>query len=85
MGTRSIRGLAGPVPVRVISSPGGAPHAVMLDGRRRMVVAVRDSWRVQDRWWTDDPVDRSYFDVIVEPGRHALIFRESSGGWFVHA
>jgi len=40
---------------------------------------------VQDRWWTDDPVDRSYFDVIVEPGRHALIFRESSGGWFVHA
>ena len=35
--------------------------------------------------WTDEPVDRSYFDVILEPGRPALIYRESSGDWFMHA
>jgi hypothetical protein len=85
VGTRSLRGLAGAGPVEVFTSPDGTPHALMRDGRRRLVVAMRDSWRVQDRWWTDDPVDRSYFDVIVEPGRHALIFRENSGDWFIHA
>jgi len=84
MGTRSIRGLGGPEPARVIASPGGAPHAVITGGRRRLVVAVRDSWRVQDRWWTDDPVDRAYFDVVIEPGRVALVYREASGDWFIH-
>jgi hypothetical protein len=48
------------------------------------VVAVRDSWRVQDRWWTDEPVDRSYFDVVLEPGRPVLIYREASGQWSMH-
>lgn len=84
MGTRSIRGVAGPGPVTVIATPGGAPHAVIHDGRRRLVVSVRDCWRVQDRWWTDEPVDRSYFDVVLEPGRPALIYRETSGQWFMH-
>ena len=84
MGTGSLRGLAGTHPVRVITSPDGTPHAVITDGRRRLVVAVRDSWRVQDRWWTDDPVDRAYFDVVVEPGRPALIYRERAGEWFTH-
>ncbi len=50
-----------------------------------MVVAVRDSWRVQDRWWTDQPVDRTYFDVVLEPGRPALIYREAPDRWFMHA
>jgi len=85
MGTRALRGLAATRPVEVFTSPDGTPHAVMQDGRRRLVVAVRDTWRVQDRWWTDEPVDRSYFDVIIEPGRPALIFRERVGEWFTHA
>ena len=85
MGTRALRGLAATRPVEVFTSPDGTPHAVMQDGRRRLVVAVRDTWRVQDRWWTDEPVDRSYFDVVIEPGRPALIFRELVGEWFTHA
>ena len=84
MGTRALRGLAGPQPARVVASPGGTPHAVITGDRRRLVVAVRDSWRVQDRWWTDEPVDRAYFDVILEPGRPALLYREASGEWFAH-
>lgn len=85
MGTRALRGLAAAHPAEVFTSPDGTPHAVMQGGRRRLVVAVRDTWRVQDRWWTDEPVDRSYFDVVLEPGRPALIFRERAGEWFVHA
>ncbi len=85
VGTRALRGLAAPRPARVVASPGGAPHAVITGDRRRLVVTVRDSWRVQDRWWTDQPVDRTYFDVVLEPGRPALIYREAPDRWFMHA
>lgn len=85
MGTRTLRGLAGAHPVGVVTAPDGTPHAVIANERRRAVMAIRDAWRVQDRWWTDEPVDRSYFEIMLEPGRPLLIFRDSTGGWFAHA
>ncbi len=87
MGTRpqALRPLAGPRPVHVITAPGGLPHAVVLDGRRRLVAAVREDWLVQDRWWTEEPVDRHYFDLLLEPGRPLVVYREAAGGeWFRH-
>ncbi|MFP5452062.1 MAG: hypothetical protein ACLGG9_09995 [Thermoleophilia bacterium] len=81
----STRPIGTPAPVRVIAAPGGAPHAVIIDGRRRRVVAIRDDWRVQDRWWTDQPVDRHYFEVVLEPGRLMVLYREHpSGQWLAH-
>ena len=47
---------------------------------------MREDWLVQDRWWTDEPVDRHYFDLLLEPGRPMVVYREaSSGEWFTHA
>lgn len=85
MGTRTLRGLAAAHPVEVVTAADGTPHAVIAHERRRGVVTIRDSWRVQDRWWTDEPVDRSYFEIVLEPGRPMLIFREGTDGWFAHA
>jgi hypothetical protein len=49
------------------------------------VAGVREDWLVQDRWWTDEPVDRHYFDLLLEPGRPMVVYREAaSGGWFTH-
>jgi hypothetical protein len=49
------------------------------------VAAVRDEWLVQDRWWTDRPVDRHYFELVLDPGRVAVVFRDvRAGGWFAH-
>ena len=46
---------------------------------------VRDEWLVQDRWWTDRPVDRHYFELVLDPGRVAVVFRDvRAGGWFAH-
>lgn len=81
----STRPLNTPTGVRVIAGPAGVPHAVIVAGRRRRVITIRDDWRVQDRWWTDMPVDRHYFEVVVEPGRRMLLYRERpSGEWFAH-
>jgi len=50
---------------------------------RMRVAALREEWRVVDRWWTEEPVERCYFEVMLENGRNVVVFRdESSGEWF---
>jgi len=50
---------------------------------RQGVTLVREEWRVVDRWWTEEPVSRRYFDVVLESGQHAAVFHnEETGGWF---
>jgi hypothetical protein len=81
----SLRALGGPLPARVEVAADGAPGAVDVDGRRREVAAVRDDWLVQDLWWTRRPVDRHYYEVVLESGRLAVMYRDArDGGWFVH-
>lgn len=70
----------------MITGPTGIPHAVVVGGRNRSVTAIREDWLVQDRWWTDEPVDRHYYELVVEPGRVVVTFRDArTGGWYAHA
>jgi hypothetical protein len=47
------------------------------------VAAVREEWRVVDRWWTEEPVRRRYFEVVLQTGRNVVVFRdELSGKWY---
>jgi hypothetical protein len=47
------------------------------------VELVREEWRVLDRWWTEEPVARRYFEVVLESGQNIVVFRdEERGGWF---
>jgi hypothetical protein len=44
---------------------------------------VREEWRVVDRWWTEEPVDRRYFDVVLETGENVVVFHDGeNGSWF---
>jgi hypothetical protein len=57
----------------------GAPREV----NRQPVALIREEWRVVDRWWTEEPVSRRYFEVVLESGENAVVFRdEEKGGWF---
>jgi hypothetical protein len=57
----------------------GAPRLV----NREVVVLVREEWRVVDRWWTDEPVDRRYFEVVLESGRNTAVYRDGeAASWF---
>ena len=50
---------------------------------REQVALVREEWRVVDRWWTEEPVHRRYFDVVLEGGENAVVYRdEDAGCWF---
>ena len=75
----SSRRLAEPAPVAVRSSAGGAP--VALAGRP--VDSVREEWVVEDRWWTSRPLRRRYFELVLDDGRNAVVFRDLvDGRWF---
>jgi hypothetical protein len=57
----------------------GSPRLV----NRLPVAVVREEWRVVDRWWTEDPISRRYFDVVLESGLNVVVFRdEEVGRWF---
>ena len=61
------------------------PHAIEVMGRRRGVIAIRDEWIVQDRWWTDRPVERHFFELVVEPGRVIITFRDlRNHDWYLY-
>jgi hypothetical protein len=68
-----------PTPALVQAHVDGLPRSV----NRVAVALVREEWRVVDRWWTEQPVSRRYFDVVLAGGERAVVFRdEEVGRWF---
>ncbi len=80
--SRSARRLNEPHRALVVTRGVGA-GAVPVSVNRIGVSEVREEWRVVDRWWTEEPVRRRYFDVVLETGQNAVVFHdEERGGWF---
>ena len=52
---------------------------------RQRVATVREEWRIVDRWWTDEPVDRRYFDLVLETGENTVVYRDGETQHVVHA
>ena len=71
--------LNAPRPALVETGAEGTPRLV----NREAVTLVRDEWLVVDRWWTDEPVDRRYFEVVLESGRNVCVYRDREArSWF---
>ena len=70
------RRLAVPRRVAVQAAPDGRP--VVVD--RREIDAVRESWLIEDRWWTDRPLRRRYWEVVTTCGRDEVVFHDLIGG-----
>ena len=78
----TLRRLNAPRTVEVRAEAGDAPSALRRRGRWVEVARVLDCYRTDDRWWTAEPVSRSYYDLLLEDGRAVTVFRdEISGGW----
>ena len=76
---RSARRLNEPRAALVEAGVDGSPRRVNRQG----VALVREEWRVVDRWWTEEPISRRYFDLVLESGQHTVVFRDQErGGWW---
>jgi hypothetical protein len=79
---RSAGRLNAPRPALVETSFAGEPRLV----NRQQVALVREEWRVVDRWWTEEPVDRRYFEVVLESGQNVCVYRDLEAGcWYTQA
>ena len=73
------RRLNEPRPALVETGVDGTPRLV----NRAAVALVREEWRVVDRWWTEEPLSRRYFELVLENGENVVVFRdEEQGSWF---
>jgi hypothetical protein len=69
----------GPRPVRVRVDAHGTP--LKADGRP--IEHVRESWLVEDRWWSERPLRRRYWELVSADGRDLVVFHDlATGGWF---
>src|SRR4051794_208212 len=77
--SRGPRRLAKPKPVRVRADDAGRPKLI----GNREVDAVRESWLVEDRWWTDAPLRRRYWEGVTADGRDVVVFRDlQASRWY---
>ena len=73
---------------RAVNQPRPAVVEARVDGtpvqvNRQPVALLREEWRVVDRWWTEEPVARRYFEVVLQSGENAVVFRdETCRCWF---
>jgi hypothetical protein len=86
-GTSRPAGAEGRVVAR-FNAPRAARVEARVDGtpaevNHRTVALVREEWRVVDRWWTEEPVSRRYFELVLESGENTVVFHDgASGGWY---
>jgi hypothetical protein len=73
------RRLSEPRPVAVRTGAAGRPESAA----GRQIEAIRESWLVEDRWWTEAPVRRRYWEVVTADGRDLVLFRDlEDDGWY---
>jgi hypothetical protein len=68
--------------------PGRAHFPVEIDGEA--VEELRESWLVEDRWWTAQPLRRRYWELLGVRGRNMVVFHDLTASarvgreaWFV--
>jgi hypothetical protein len=65
------RALNRPLPARV---RWGGESPVEVNGEA--IEALRESWLVEDRWWTEEPLRRRYWELVGERGRNIVVFHD---------
>ena len=69
------------VPRRVAVQAADDGQPCLVSGQP--VESVRESWLVEDRWWTERPVRRRYWEVVTVTGRNEVVFHDlQSGRWW---
>ena len=83
VGPDALRPLNAPTPVQVRADDAGRPARVRR--RRRWVEVARtaDHWRIDDEWWREYPLSRTYYRVLLEDGQPLTLFLDDvAGQWY---
>ncbi len=73
----ALRALNQPQAIGAETDDRGMPIAVLLGSNRLAVSSIEDVWRIEEEWWRDMPITRTYFEVLLEDGRRVTVFRDA--------
>ncbi|MGA2455318.1 MAG: hypothetical protein ABSG93_17550 [Solirubrobacteraceae bacterium] len=77
------RALNQPQPARVRLDP-ARRDGIPAEVNGEAIESLRESWLVEDRWWTAEPLRRRYWELVGERGRNVVVFHDlRSGSWFI--
>jgi hypothetical protein len=72
-----------PRPARVRLDP-ARPTEMPAEVDGEAIESLRESWLVEDRWWTAEPLRRRYWELVGERGRNVVVFHDlGSGRWWM--
>ena len=75
-GSGALRPLNTPKFLRVRADVEGHPVMVAHREAELQVLSVADHWRVEDEWWRDESISRSYYEVLVADGRRMTLYQD---------
>jgi hypothetical protein len=67
--------LNAPRDIRVVVDDHGSPISVWSKGRKRRVVRIRNTWRIDDEWWRQE-ISRHYFELELSDGTVITAFQD---------
>ncbi len=82
--SRGVRRLNTPQPIAVHVDPSSRlPTAIRKRGEAwEKITSFEDTWRVEDEWWREVPLIRTYYRALLEDGRPLTLFLdEITGRW----
>ena len=66
--------------------PGAARPGASPSGRTHAVERVEEVWRIAEEWWREAPLQRTYYQVLVDGGRPFTLFHDDAAppeeGWY---
>ena len=82
-GPGALHPLNAPQLLRVKMDERGRPQRLSIRRKELVVASIEDHWRIEDEWWRNEGVARSYFEVLTEDGRRlTLFYDELTGDWY---
>jgi hypothetical protein len=67
------RRIYSPQGVRVKTDREGAP----LWLGETVIESIREEWVIEDRWWTERPLRRHYYELVTVEGQNVTVFRDA--------
>jgi hypothetical protein len=72
-----------PQPTRVSADADGQPLRIQQGRDGVRVVAIVDHWRIDDRWWSEQPVSRHYWECELASGQVVTVYQdEITRDWY---
>jgi hypothetical protein len=80
---KNTRPLCVPRPIQIAEDEEGKPLSLVVNHRAYWVERVLQVWNVCEDWWTQCPVDRSYYRLQLKNGAVLKVFRDNmDSSWF---